>query len=374
MNYKKLYCIRFSSSFGIQNLISSIRSATTEYVMISDISYQQIGTKDFDIDIDKRSFVVPQILPFSDKISHPFGRKIKHISLLPNLKTQPIMASSGIRPDFIPFAIVGHKSTLLRNIAKCDNTNDLFLELSLILSDKSYSISVHDKWLAAVKLHDFDIKSRERLISRYFTDGKKYFETTEKTVVESRPRVVVNSELTARDGFIKLYDIVNKSDVILTDTGGLDYELCKYNYTSFSINPDIISDYYIALPGSMINGFDIKRTFTQIILPDHNSIGPIFTPLLGPIGSFAVKQFSANINFAPPFTNSSNNLLTAIEIVLSCIPKRILVVSNSMIPALIASGDNSESIKRQTFLTKIVEFCNSNNIEFKILGDLCQLN
>jgi hypothetical protein len=58
----------------------------------------------------------------------------------------------------------------------------------------------------------------------------------------------------------------------------------------------------------------------------------------------------------------------------SCSPKSILVNSNSVFSALVAAGNNSESIKRQTFMTRIIEHCTDRGISFKILGDVCQLS
>ena len=142
---------------------------------------------------------------------------------------------------------------------------------------------------------------------------------------------------------------------------------------TFSLDPSINSDYYIALPGANLAEFDRSRTFAQSVLPSANNPTPVFSADYDLLGVFAVKQFSPSINFNPPFTNSSNNLLTALEIILSCKPSTLLVNSNSVFGDLVASGSNAEAIKRQVFVTKLVDHCVEQDIPFKILGDACQL-
>ena len=40
---------------------------------------------------------------------------------------------------------------------------------------------------------------------------------------------------------------------------------------------------------------------------------------------------------------------------------------------LFAHGDNPEAIKKQVFVTKIIEYCVANNINLKIQGDICNM-
>jgi len=376
MKYQELHRIKFSDGLSISGLFDKVRKSPTEWVMIADLSYQCLEPPaDFDT-TNVKAMYVPQILPFSSKIQNPFGKKINHVALQANLKTQPVLTNVDVKPDFIPFGLIAHKGTLARLLHRCTNITDLFLELSLLLHPKSYDVSVLEGWLASVKFRETLPTVRASLSSNYSRQSLDYLLSTEKdeiVVTQSRGSMtgVHNSN---RDGFIKLFDKVRGNDVLLTDSYSNDYQFCQYNYLTFALDPDIDADFYFALPGAMITEFDMSRTFAQIVLPDHTSPGPLFTPSLGPVGTFAVKQFTSNINFAPPFSVSSNNMLTAIEILVSCSPKSILVNSNSVFSALVAAGDNSESIKRQTFMTRIIEHCTDRGISFKILGDVCQLS
>ena len=375
MRYQDLYRIRFSGRFSISDLFEKIRHAPTEWILIADLSYQCLEPP-ADIEMrDRRTLCVPQILPFSSKIQNPFGKKINHVSLQANLKTQPVLTDADARPDFIPFCVMGHKVTLMRLAKLCSNTEDFFLQLSLLVNS-SYDLKVLEGWLATVKFRESSPTARANLAATYSRHTLNYLldtEPDEMVIKHSRGSMngVTNS---SRAGFVNLYHKVNRNDVLLTDSYSNDYQYCQYNYITFALDSDIDADFYFALPGAMVSGFDMSRTFAQIVLPDHLSPGPLFTPHWNPIGTFAVKQFSSNIHFAPPFTACSDNLLTAIEILVSCSPKSILINSNKVMSALVASGDNAESIKRQTFMTRIIEHCADRGISLKILGDVCQLS
>ena len=375
MKYQDLYRIRFTGKFSVSDLFEKIRHAPTDWVVIGDMSYRCLEPpQDIEID-DRRSLYVPQVLPFSSKIQNPFGKKINHVSIQANLKTQPILTNVDVRPDFIPFSVMGHKSTLMRLVKICNNTEDLFLQLSL-LANSSYDLKVLEGWLATVKFRESSPVARANLAAMYSRHTLNYLLDTEPNeMVVNHPRGSMNGVTNSnRIGFSRLYHKVNRSDILLTDSYSNDYQCCRYDYTTFALDPEIDADFYFALPGAMVSGFDMSRTFAQIVLPDHLSPGPLFTPSLDPVGTFAVKQFTSNINFAPPFTTCSDNLLTAIEILASCSPKSILINSNKVMSALVASGENSESIKRQTFMTRIIEHCTDRGISLKILGDVCQLS
>jgi len=376
MNYQNLYRLKFSPSFSIDEIYEKIKHSPSDWILLADITYQCIDKPDTIDTSDPRRVYVPQVLPYSMKIDDPFGRRIQHVSLQANLKTQPVMTDKSIRPDFIPFSLIAQKGNLLRAVVRCQNTQDLFLELSLVLSDQSYNVSVHPDWLATVHLHDFSHDSRNRLVKRYSPKTLEYFNYTENSVTTKPALKYQLRSMTdaCRSNFTRLFNIVRGRDVLLVDQPGGDYDICQYNYITFSTNSDVSADYYFALPGAMLSSFDMSRTFAQVTLPDHNSKMVLFTPHYDPIGTFAVRQFSADIDFAPPFTNSSNNLLTSMEILASCGPNSIIVLSNNIIGDLVASGDNAESIKRQIFLTKIMEYCMASGISLKVLGDICQLN
>jgi len=374
MKYQDLYRLKFSPTFDLLELVDKIRKSPSDWVMLADITYKCIDKPDLDDSINFKQVFVPQILPYSHKINNPFGRKIQHVSLQANLKIQAVMTGIEVRPDFIPFAMIAHKALLLRVLSRCSSCSEVFLELSLLLADPTYQISVHPDWLATVRLRDADQKPRARLIAKYFPSGSDYLANTEQTVVEPARRALVHSNNLCRDGFVRLYNILNQRDVLLTQSSTAEYEHCRFNYTTIAIDSDIDADYYFALPGALFSSFDMRRTFAQVVLPDHNSPAPIYTPYAEPLGVFAVKQFSSSVNFAPPFSTSSNNLLTALEIIVSCAPKSVLINSDSILGALVASGDTAESIKRQTFLTRIIEYSVERGIQIKVLGDLCQLN
>lgn len=376
MKYKDLYRIRFSPGLSVSELFEKIRHSPTDWVVIADLSYRCLEEPDEIDTSDIKAIFVPQILPFSTKIQNPFGKKINHVALQANLKTQPVLTNADVRPDFVPFGLIAHKGTLARLLHKCQSSGDLFLELSLLLHPKSYGLSVLEGWLATVKFREATVSTRALLTSKYSRRSLDYMLSTEPDEIMIRqPRSsMAGTPSLNRDGFIRLYDKVHGNDILLTDSYSDEYQFCQYNYLTFALDPEIDADFYFALPGAMISAFDMARTFTQIVLPDHSSPGPLFTPSLGPLGTFAVKQFTSDIHFAPPFTSSSNNLLTAIEILASCSPKSILVNSNSVLSALVAAGDNAEAIKRQTFMTRIIEHCADRGISFKILGDVCQLS
>lgn len=375
MKYQDLYRIRFTGRFSVSDLFEKIRHSPTEWVMIADMSYQCLEPPTDIESADRRVLYVPQILPFSSKIQNPFGKKINHVSLQANLKTQPVLTNVDVRPDFVPFCVMGHKATLMRLAKSCSNTEDFFLQLSLLIGS-SYDLKVLEGWLATVKFKESSPIARANLASTYSRHTLNYLLDTEPDeIVVKNHRGSMNGVTNSnRIGFSHLYNKVNRSDVLLTDSYSDDYQYCQYNYITFALDPEIDADFYFALPGAMVSGFDMSRTFAQIVLPDHLSPGPLFTPNLDPIGTFAVKQFSSNIHFAPPFTTCSENLLTAIEILVSCSPKSILINSNKVMSALVASGNNAESIKRQTFMTRIIEHCTDRGISLKILGDVCQLS
>lgn len=340
--------------------------------MLSDLTYQCINQPDIDIS-NHRQLFVPQVLPYSTKIQNPYGRRINHISIQANLKTQPVMTDTDAKPDLIPFAIIGHKAHLLRLVSKCTNISDLFLELSLVVHGSTFNLKVAEDWLATVKLRDADLQTRSTLISKFCPAVRDYFAIVENVEIKPQVQFMRLPPSLPREGFVKLFSVLNGQRVLLTELDGYDYQYSRYNYVTVALNPAINADYYIALPGADLRDFNMSRTFAQAVLPAMHSPIPVFSEHYNPVGTFAVRQFNSQVYFAPPFTSCSNNFLTALEIVVSCRPAQLLMNSNSVLQDIVNSGQNSESIKRQVYATHILDFCVDKDIPLKVLGDICQL-
>lgn len=376
MQYSDLYKLKFSPTIDLPTILQMIHQSPTDWLLLADDTYQLLSNDQqalqFPID-NTRAVFVPQILPYSSMVDGPYGRRINHISLQANLKTQPVMTSVHVRPDFIPFAMVINKWTLLRLLNKCHSSSGLFLELSLLIADPIYIPQVQQDWTATVKLREIAAADRWQLLYKYFPAGKDYLLSVEQPDISmSSRRVMVNNVHHCRDGFVKFFNAVHGRRVLLTQQATTEYRSLQYDNTTISLDPSVDADYYIALPGAILSMFDMHRTITQIVLPDHNNINPIYTPDLLPLGAFAVKQFTSVVHFAPPFSASSSNLLTAVEIIMSCAPKSILIDDDTVLSHLMAADSGAESIKRQVFMTRIIEHATNNNIGLKVLGDLCR--
>jgi hypothetical protein len=64
--------------------------------------------------------------------------------------------------------------------------------------------------------------------------------------------------------------------------------------------------------------------------------------------------------------------LTSLEIILSFRPRSVMICSDVSLNDLFVH-DDQESVRRQSFMTKIIRFCIDNNIELKLLSDICSM-
>ena len=363
MNYDDITKIRISRSLSVNKVLELVKSSPTDYVMLADASYKNIRCDDFSI-IDN-GFIVPAIVPFNDKISGPFGRLLKHISIEANMAIQPFISSSD-RHDFLPFVFIANKNDIIELLKQCDYC--VFLELSLlIMVGSKYTIFQTDSWSASVLLHQESEDVRSKLSVKF---GTLY------SLINPCQEYVDRAHDLSSNVCFKLNKYIKRlggRNLILTDKSSSYFDTLEYNNIVVSVDSEVSADYYIAMDEETIEKADADRTIAQLTMPTVKNPHPIDSRHYNVSAVFGVKQFSSDISFEPPFTKSTYKILTALELLCFFKPLSILVVSDEFIMCLFAHGDNPEAIKKQVFVTKVIEHCKNNNINLRILGDVCNM-
>ena len=303
--------------------------------------------------------------PFNDKVAGPFGRLLKHISIESNLNIQPFVSLSE-QCDFIPFAFIANKNDIIELLEQCDYC--VFLELSLlIIAHSRYVIRQTDLWSASVLLHQEPEETRLKLSVKF---------GTMHSLINPCPEHVDRVHDLSDNVCFRLNKYIKRlggKNLILTDKNSLYFDTLIYNNIIVSVDYDVSADYYVAMDEETIEKADGTRTIAQLTMPTVKNPYPIDARNYNVSAVFGVKQFSSEITFEPPFTKSTYKILTALELLCFFKPLSILVVSDEFIMCLFAHGDNPEAIKKQVFVTKIIEHCQINNINLKTLGDVCNM-
>lgn len=363
INIDSISKIRITDKLPINKLIEMVSVSPTDYILIADSSYVLISADDFEIDDD--NIVIPSIVPFNSEIAGPFGKQIKNINIESNLKIQPF-SSNNDSYCFLPFAFVANKNLILKllNNVECS----LFLEMSLLSIHYNINIKLESKWIVSVIFRQESADTRLKLSVKFgtmYSAIQQYEDYTSKfTFLSDHPNFKLNKYVSKFGG----------ENIILTDHNFSDLDFLSYNNKIVSVDSDVSADYYIAFDEKTLENSDLSRTISQISMPSVKKPFPIDARLYGVSAYFGVKQFSSEILFEPPFTKSTYKILTALEILCFFKPLSITVASNNIIGSLIALGNDQESVKKQIFITKIIEHCSNNNIQLKIIGDLCKLN
>lgn len=364
MKYSQIDKIRIFDYATVDQVKSMIKNSSSDVILLASSTYNCLQCDDFDC--GDEDLIIPVIVPYNDNVSGPFGRKIKHINIESNLKIQPFFSHSIAPNFFIPFAVIANRDFLLSIIDNCSYS--VFLELSLLSMIKNIKLIAKDDWLCTVKLTQEPIEVRKMLSIKYgimydLMDDH-YVDTNIKCIdhLYDRPEFRLNTLVKHfRGRSVSLIDQESK------------YYNCVKNYdTTVSVNTKFNTDFYILSDIHNISNIDTNKLICQVSMNDVNSTIPVDSRILNYI-SYGVKQFSSDISFEPPFTKSSSQLLTALEIICYFKPFSITVFSDDIIPFLLNFGDNSESIKRQIFITKIIEFCKSNSISLNVFGDICSM-
>lgn len=364
---RSLYKIHISDKCNKNDIIRFIKDSKTDYVILQDIFTTTIDYID-DLVFDKNTLYIPQVLSVNKENGQPIGNVINHISITQSMKIQSVYASEDMEPDYIPNCVIGHRNILIKLLSKCSSVEGLFLELSLIVKNYNCSIKLVPGWIAKTYVSNRSNSIRSRLVSKYMPMFVDMFDIQDNITSVLSELCVENP----KNGLYNLKSIIEGNDILLVDSHSKDYESIRFNYRTFSLDPYIPSDFYIALSGQDPTTFDPRKSFMQLTMNSSSSKFVVDTTSLDPIGTFCVKQFSDNISFSPPYTSSTNNILTALEIILSFKPRNILVVSNETIKDLFTS-DNKERIRRETFMSKIFEYCYETDVKLKLMSDLNSL-
>jgi len=379
MRYKELSRLRIASGMSLMQIEASVVQVKTDWLVFADSSYQ-MTLKDQDIDFDfetsdKNAVFIPQIFLYNEQTQGAFGTKLSHFNIQTNLKIRPIVVEDIVEPDFIPFVMIVHKQNLIRLLKSCICPFSLFLNFSLDLQQKQQQINLVSDWLACVKLRDGLPQDRLLLAKRYNFGTEDYIKFTENLEdVDSPIRLINKSIKQDKLGLSHLFKRCNNNNLVLSDSSSKEFESLQHNYISFSTSFSTKSDYHIVTDFDTLNNVNKERAVVQLSMPSVRQAWPIFAPDYEPFATFGIKQFSHNINFCPPFTVSEFSLLTALEILCSFHPQKIVVLSDKLLSVLLAPSDDASSIKNQVFLTKILEFCVIKKISLKIMGDLCGIN
>lgn len=362
VNPETITKIRITDKLPIDNLIKMVEDCDG-YVLLADSTYSLISGND--IELDDKEIVIPVVVPHNATTNAPFGKQIRNINIEANLKIQPFFSSDG-ECNFIPHALIAHKDLLLSLLKRLDYS--IFLELSLLCLSDNVELRLSDNWIVSVSLKQDSDDVRSNLSVKYGTMGSLIKPSSEYV---SRIATLCNSKMFMLNKYFRIF---SGSNILLTDVNSSDIDVLSFSKLVVSINSDVPADYYIALDEEILHNCDLSRTISQISIPSVKFPVPIDARNYGVSAYFGVKQFSSDVAFEPPFTRSTNKILTALEIICYFKPSSITVMSDNIIGSLVAAGDGPESIKRQIFMTKIVDYCMTNNIKFKVFGDLCNLN
>ena len=320
MHYDDITKIRISRSLSANKVVELVKSSPTDYVMLADTSYKNIKCDDFDI--LEHQFIIPAVVPFSDKVSGPFGRLLRHINIESNLNIQPFFGSSE-QWCFLPFAFIAYKKNIIELLEQCDYC--VFLELSLlIMVSDNYDIIQTDSWSASVLLHQESKETRSKLSVKF---GTMY------SLINPCPEYVDRVYDLSDNIHFKLNKYIKRfggRNLILTDKNSSYFDTLIYNNTIISVDSAVSSDYYIAMDEETLENADRERTIAQLAMPTVKMPRPIDSRHYDVSAVFGVKQFSSEISFEPPFTKSTYNILTALELLCFFKPLSILVVSDEL--------------------------------------------
>jgi len=358
-NIRDFYKVHISDKCSLNDIIASIKNSTTDFVVLMDIHTTTIefpGT-DIDISYDKK-FYVPQLVSMNKDTCEPMGNVTNHINITQSLRIQSVYANDDINVDYIPNCIVAHKTQLLKYLRKCDRANSIFLELSFLLRE----VIRINGWIVKSYIANKSAQIRSRVAKKYLPMFSGMFDLNGNYENNSLSEIGSNKYKT---NLYKLNEIIHDNDILLVDKPCKDYESMKFRYTTFSTDPFIVSNYYIALLGQDPYNFDPNRSFMQITMHSARLSSVVNTEDLDPIATFSIKRHSENILFAPPYTESGHNVLTALEIILSFKPRNVTIVSDNILKCLFSNGKD-DGIKREFFMSKIMEYCNENDINLNI--------
>lgn len=355
--------IRITDKLPINHLLSMVKNCEDDYILIADSTYSLINSESFEINAN--DIVIPVIIPYNSTIDGPFGRPIKNISIESNLKVQPFSSQTN-ENYFIPYAFIANKDLIIQLLEKAEYS--VFLELSLLCMNYHISLRLNSDWQISIALKQESEDIRSKLSVKYGT--------MRSLVVPCQDYIQRLYNLHNNKVFAinKFYKIFSGSSILLTDMISSDIDVLSFSNLIVSINHNVIADYYIALDEETLENVDNNKTISQISIPSVKRPFPIDAREYDVSAYFGIKQFSSDISFEPPFTRSTNKILTALEIICYFKPLSITVMSNSIIGSLIAVGDGPESVKKQIFMTKIIDYCLNNNIKLNVFGDLCNLN
>lgn len=362
MKYSEIDKVRIQNDTTLQQLKFIVSNTSTDIVLLTSNTYTNIECEDFEYN---GSIIIPVIVPYNHNTLGPFGKKIMNINIEPNLKIQPFYGHQHSYISFIPFAMIISKELLLRMLEKCSYS--VFLELSLLAMAENIGIKIKDDWFCSIQLQQESLETRNLLSHKF---GLRY-----ELITDSDSNVKSEYFLSDRSEF-RLNSLTKNfrgRSVLLVDKGSKYFDAIKNYDTTVAINSDFDADFYIISDPKFLESIDHDKAICQVSMYNANYIVPMDSRYYD-CSVYGVKQFTSDISFEPPFTKSSSHLLTAIEVICYFKPFSITVMSDELLPIIMNSGNNSESIKKQIFITKIIEFCRSNNIKLNIFGDLCSIS
>lgn len=347
--------IKISEQATPAQVLSMVSNAEYDFVLLRNIDCKDVSIN-FN-NIDENCLNIPAVIFINHITGDVYGNPIYNINIEANLKIHPFV-SSLMATRFIPFAVLAKKDMLI-NVLK-DSMFSTFLEMSIHAHNYSYKMKHVDGWFVSSPFKQADEATRRKISSRY-----DFLLERLNPIDEYVPKcrmIFLNHDLS------HCTEEFNGKDIVLTD--------CKHKYVNvlrdkcFIVSTDsaVSADFYIILDWK--NLYDIKTPYNsiaQISMPSPNSSSHVLAEQRPVKAVFGVKQQSNNINFEPPYTRSSLQILTAAEIVLSFKPKSLTILSTDALSAMNV-GDNHESISRHVFMTKIVDFCHNNDIQLDILG------